>query len=417
MTNLFALGGMIGPAYLAGAIPSLIEHMPPSLRCWIGSDEPEQASRVHRGFFGAWIVAMPFGGWLADGSSHAAAMAIGAFGMSICWALLAFKVPRRSESFFFGGLGFFYACMTIATLASIPTLLNATDRSPEALCWGYVVVGIGMLTGPALVARIETWIGCRGTLSMMAVVSLMPLLVLFGWEEPARKVAEIDPWTDPAFWLGLLALALYFPAETCIESWARPFLADLGYSERKLAIRLAGFWGMFLFGRFIFGFVRTGWEGAVLALAALLCASFLGNVRGTYQNRAGTWGLWLAGLTFGPILPGLLGLLLGFYPETPGMLLGVALGISGLHHAFLEPWLAEKARQTSPREALRLPLALLLVSSVPMLLAAALNPNPQYPPTRVRGGDANMKAEDPPPKKGRLWKLVNWLRKPANKAQ
>ncbi|MFO0863902.1 MAG: MFS transporter [Gemmataceae bacterium] len=412
MTNLFALGGMIGPAYLTGAIPSLIEQMPPSLRCWIGSDEPEQATRVHRGFFGAWIVAMPFAGWLADESSHAAALAIGAFGMAICWALLAFKVPRRSEAFFFGGLGFFYACMTIATFATIPTLLNATDRSPEALCWGYVVVGIGMLTGPALVARIETWIGCRGTLSMMAFVSLLPMLVLIGWEEPARKTAEIDPWTDPAFWLTMAALALYFPAETCIESWVRPFLADLGYEDRRLSFRLAVFWGMFLFGRFAFGFVRTGWEGAVLAIAAFLVATILGNVRGTYQNRAGTWALWLAGLCFGPILPGLLGLLLGFYPETPGILLGVALGISGLHHAFLEPWLVEKAKRTSPREALRLPLALLLVSSVPMLLAAALNPNPQHPPTKGRDGDAHhANAEDPPPKKGKLWKFVNWLRK------
>lgn len=408
MTSLFALGGMLGPAYLAGAIPSSIERLPPGIREWIGAEDPQHGTAFRTSFFGAWILAMPLAGWFADGSSNAAALGLGAFGMAISWAILAFRVPRRSETFFFGGLGFFCASLTIAVLATVPTLLNATDRNPEALCWAYVVIGAGVLTGPLLLARLEKMLGSRGALVALSIASAAPLLLLLGWEEPVRKTAEIEPWADPAFWIALVAFALYFPAETCLESRVGSVLGEWNGAATTPIVRLVVFWGMFLLGRFAFGFVRTGWEAAILALLAFVSAAMLGNVRGTSHVRSGTLWLWLAGLTFGPILPGLLGMLLSYYPDSPGLVLGVPLALSGLHHAFVEPKLAARAERMTPRDALRLPLGLLLVSSVPIFLAASLNPLPETP--AVRGKTAETREADAHPQHGRLWRFIHRLR-------
>jgi hypothetical protein len=93
----------------------------------------------------------------------------------------------------------------------------------------------------------------------------------------------------------------------------------------------------------------------------------LGNLVGAYGASSGGVGFWLVGACYGPLLPGFLGLLIQYFPATPGLAVGSVLAIAGLHDALAQPLMARGTQSRSVRIAMRIPLLMTLLMLAPLL--------------------------------------------------
>jgi hypothetical protein len=127
-----------------------------------------------------------------------------------------------------------------------------------------------------------------------------------------------------------------------------------------LAARLCTFW-------FVphFGYDRAPW---LLLAFALISAMVVGNLVGANESSSGTFGFWLLGFCYGPLLPGFLGMIWDRYPIQRGLLLGTMLAIGSVYHAALNPVLSRYLERHSARQAMRLPMILMLALAAPLLV-------------------------------------------------
>ena len=174
-----------------------------------------------------------------------------------------------------------------------------------------------------------------------------------------------------------LVLLLYVPIASTLETWSRPFLRELAEGREPVVdVRLRFFWLAFLTARVLsFGAMRSGLEPWVLVACAVAGVVVLGNLAGVNQLSTGGTGFVVLGLCFGPLLPGILGLLHSI-PLHSGLILGSALGAATLWQLLVDPALTTMVKSCSPRQRMRGSMLAALGLCATLLLVALMQPEP-----------------------------------------
>lgn len=276
------------------------------------------------------------------------------------------------------------ACVSVGSIKLMP--LAFFDQYPAAsLNLGNVFFGLGALTMPPLTDLLNRRLGLRRTLSVVAVVCLVPAALALltagtAFPEPVNGDAA-SVFRNPTLWLAGLVFLLYGPIEGAIATWTTTFLTELGYRERSAAWLLAGFWLAFLGGRLLTSFLQQReylpentelWFILGLALAA---AVVLGNLAGARGEGNAIWGLLALGALLGPIFPTLVGFLFNqeFARNDRGTAYGGMFAIGATGSLILAPLIGSYARRRTMRAALRIPAVEALLLAAATLALALLS--------------------------------------------
>jgi fucose permease len=255
--------------------------------------------------------------------------------------------------------GFGFAIMD----AGLNTAITAMPGSTTLLNNLHAFYGIGGFIGPIIAAGILT----RGLPwnTVYALWCICGLLLVIGFarvfaagpaggRQPATKAAGARLVTDilrfRLVWLAAVFMLFYVGAEVSLGSWSYSFLTETRHHSDLLSgWSVSGYWLGITVGRLTLARLaaRCGIGDAALirycligAGAGVLCIWLIP------LPAFAAFGLWLAGLSLGPVYPTTIALLPGFVParlvpSAVGFL--AALGSMG---AALFPWLAGNLAQT-----------------------------------------------------------------------
>lgn len=379
MTSFVLVAATLCSALAVGLVPALIDSLRAPLRERLGLTEG-RTERLLAVFYLCWLPGMPAFGWLLDHGAHKEPLFFGLLGLvlGIAWLALA-----RSALNVLGAvtlLGVAYSCVTTATvyLMTASSGLNFHDSPVGALNLGFISVGFGALLGPWVVARIDHLWGYRQGLLALGLSFLVPAaLVTFcpreDFPEPRGTENVGHLLLNPQVGLIAFIILLYFAIENCLDVWPQPYLKELGRGPRGVTMQSAIFWGAFLGMRLAMGWLSTpGNEAWLLLLLVLISALALGNLVGAYGASSGTFGFWLVGASYGPLLPGFLALVLAFFPQLPATALGTMLALSALDTLVFRPVVERYARRHDARAVMRVPTVLALVLAAPLLVLVLL---------------------------------------------
>jgi fucose permease len=112
----------------------------------------------------------------------------------------------------------------------------------------------------------------------------------------------------PLVWISIVVFFLYTGIEAGIGFWAFTLLTEgRGISEGTAGLWTAMYWGSFMFGRIIFGFVESGLT-RLIRLSLVFAAAGVLLLAIADASVLGLAGLVLMGLSIAPIFPGLVAL-------------------------------------------------------------------------------------------------------------
>ena len=247
-----------------------------------------------------------------------------------------------------------------------------------ALCLGFVFVSLSSLLTPRCLAWLMAKFGFHKThvalgLSCLLLAALVSLVKI----EPhlvQPVISDGSPY-DIRFWLIALVAFLYFPLEFSLDIWPRPYLTEIGYTGRTIPRLLIGFWCAFLLMRFGLGWmIRPGNEAWLVLILLVVSSMILGNLAGAYAPSSGSFGFWLVGGCYGPLLPALLSILIDL--ESPrgnsGQALGIIFSLGAVGTLVVRPLLVAKSKDRPPRVSMRILMLLGLVMAAPMLVLALI---------------------------------------------
>jgi fucose permease len=263
------------------------------------------------------------------------------------------------------------------------------DRSKiaAAVNLGMVFFALGSLVTPTLVdllLRTYDLERFQRTLICLGVVCLIPACIVaaqwsaVGQFQPEEQNTNLGSLlSDARIWLAGLVFFLYGPLEFAVGTWATTYLIEHGYSDRRAARLLSGFWLMFLAGRVLTAFLEDqrilGENGDkfLIPILGLASAVVLGNLMSAPATKKTGVGLLVLGLMLGPIFPTLVAMVLKF-GYAPGTAYGMVYAIGSLGGLILAPLIGLYARGRSVQMAWRIPMALGLFTSATATVLALL---------------------------------------------
>lgn len=361
------VAGLMGSGFVVGSLPQSLFALKSVLATHV--DEVRQDRLVRRALFLPAVAFLPVAGHLADAWGARDVAIFGLVVLSVGLGLVALTANEKTLRVHLAGLAFGLSFAAVGTLAWFPDLAGPS-RVVEAMCLGFIGVGLGRFVGPVLVERLSNRFGVKATLLTGAALSLAVACVLIAtpYEPSAFRSPPFE--NDLRFWLMAAVLALYFPVESCVETWCEPLLREIGRSATR---PLFGFAVAYLGARaFVWWFPKTGLEPWLLLTATLVSAMVLGNLTGAREASAGRWGFILAGACYGPLIPGFLGMAAAPFPGHVGAIVGWLLAMAALYRALLIPALHRYLKRHPVREAMRWPILLTLAISAPLLVATLI---------------------------------------------
>lgn len=377
MNSIPLLIGVLLASVLVGAVPALVNALKPGLQQLLNLD-PERVERLERmQFFLAWIAGMPLAGYLADAWNPYNTLIAGCIGISFTVAFLGVtETPTWLGAISFL-LGIATSFLVVGTLLLAPAAIHAPGNCPGgALNAAFVAICIGSFMPGVVLQLFERWFGPRRGLMLLGLGALLPAIFLFiTLADETPEVLRRDPaasatsfFSDLRFWLAVAMLLLYYPIESALDIWSEPFLHELGYQDRSRRM-VVGFWIAFILARLAMWYLlSTRNEIWLLGFCTFTSAIVLGNLVGAYGASSGGFGFFLVGASYGPLLPGFLGLVLEVCPQTPGLALGSVLGLAGLHDALAQPVMRRGTKNRAVRISMRIPLVMTLLMLVPLLV-------------------------------------------------
>jgi fucose permease len=254
------------------------------------------------------------------------------------------------------------------------------DQVVASLNLGNVFFALGALIMPALTDFLLERFEFRRTLGILSLMCLVPAVValFLDFPPPAAPGNPAEIIHSEYLWLGALVFLLYAPLEFSIGTWTTTFLSELGFTQRRGAWLLSGFWLAFLAGRLGMAIAlhrRPAWEhwaAWFLFPLAVATSVVLSNLGGATNRTRAALGLLLLGGLMGPISPTLLGVVFTS-PNIPengrGTSYGILFAVGSLSSLILAPMAGAYARKRSVHAAFRLlaPLALVLVCAALLL--------------------------------------------------
>ena len=369
---------------LIGLIPTLVDGVKAPLRARLNLSE-SQLDWVVRLFYLTWLPAMPLAGWLLDIwfskepdiRHYKDILFIGliALVLGIAWLALARSHLALLLNAPFLGLAYSFVTTATVRLMTVAFFTNADDATRKlniaSLNLGFIAVGLGALLGPWIILAIERWWGYRHGLLYLSILLILPAALTVLADEP-KTPAAVSSWEDvlthPQLALIVGIILVYFAIENCLEFWPESYLKELGYQERGLHWGMLFFWLAFIATR-----AGTAWwlymhpaQGFGLTLVlVIVSACILGNLVGGYEIGSGSFGFWMVGACYGPLLPCFLGIALDMRSEPlPTSALGALLALSGLDTLFMRPLMNVFGKGRSARAVMCVPtvLALLLAT-------------------------------------------------------
>jgi fucose permease len=303
-------------------------------------------------------------------------MALGSVVTAVAIYTLALQ-PTYSRAFAaillagLGGAGLSTASIVLMPQAFFPTQVAAS------LNLGNVFFALGALLTPVLTDVLLRTLEFRRTVSLLALICLVPAVVCALTGEIPREVessrSSLQGLLESGpLWLAGLVFFFYAPLEGSLSIWATTYLTELGHGEHRAAWLLSGFWTTFLSSRLLAAFalhrgLSEAWNPWLLVLLALLAAVILGNMSGTARPRSARLGLLYLGFLLGPIFPTLVAMLfqLPACRHAQGTAYGLMFAVGSLGSLLLAPVIGASARRRNVQAALRIPmfLALLLTAT------------------------------------------------------
>jgi hypothetical protein len=390
MTSPWTIFGLLTTAFVAGAVPTGLL----AIRQALGDHTEATAACLRRNLLVPAVFFLPLAGALSEHWIQRDIALFGIFVAIVGLGLTALMPQTQNALTNMVGVSFGLSLLAVGAIALMPIGLTTPGRDVEAINLGFAALGLGWLVGPKLAEAGVRWGGAPRTLLFQAAA----LLVVFGLlavvpigvaVEGTLPLPAPDPDANIAidlrFWVLGLALLLYLPIASSIEAWSRPLIRELA-DGREPAVdrRLNLFWIAFLASRILPYFaMRSGLEAWVLVACAVAGVIVLGNLAGVHQLSSASVGLTIVGLSFGPLLPGIFGLIHSNLPHA-GLVLGSALGVATLWHLLGDPVLGRMLSSWSPRSTMRVLLLPWLGLCATLLLAALMQPEPVKTPRAPR---------------------------------
>jgi hypothetical protein len=340
------------------------------------ADAPATAvDRLEKATLFLYIALMLAAGWAVDTWGPHDVLFVGSLLSALAIAGLGARMRYESLRWLVIMVAAASACLTVATTVAMPYAFLGKDDPAASLNLGFIAVGLGYLVLPLLADALSRRLGFRAGMLLLAFLSLLPaVFVAFTSKEelpvPPRNVEAATALSNPHIWLAALAAIFYFPLQGSVSSWMGDYLTSLGHESRRFGYWQAGFWTMFLASRFVTGqFLVPGYELWFVLVVVAVSAVTLGNLAGAYGPTSARGLLVLAGC-LGPVVPSLLGALIGIVPSNPGVAMATvyACGIAG--SLVLMPALKTSLQGRSVQVGMRIPLAATLLMTIPVLVLA-----------------------------------------------
>ncbi len=384
-SSLFVIVTTFFAGVVIGLIPTLID----AVKTLVAARFKDTAIRTDWFvplFYLTWLPAMPGAGLLLDNTHSKEILFFGlvALVLGVAWLALINSLASLLVNAIF--LGTAYSTVAVAgirlmTSAFFPDYVETDKMNIASLNLGFVMVAFGALLGPGTVKAIERWSGYRQGLLYVSAALILPaaLTALCDRSRFPSAPENAAPWHElylhPHLMLIAGVILLYFILENLLEYWPEAFLKDIEYQGGRLKLTLLVFWLAFIGTRaaaawWVYHHPGHGFAITILLIIASGCV--LGNLAGGFDVGSSTFGFWLAGACYGPILPGLLGIALDFYHPLPLPVsaLGVILALSGLDTLVVRPLVSASAEARSARSLMRVPTFLAFALAAPLLLLA-----------------------------------------------
>jgi MFS family permease len=313
------------------------------------------------------IPMMLLAGLLLDWLGVRAVLLLGSLITSLALSMmsLAPTYQRAFVAILLAGMGM--AALNTAVVVLMPEAFFLHADVSARLNLGFVFIALGALLTPVLADLFLRTLRYHRTILILALVCLVPAFLCFipaFRDEVAHQARELhrpttNLWEETGSWHVLLAglvFLFYAPLEGAVGVWSTTFLTQGGYSERRAAWVLSGYWLAFLLSRLGVALwqPKAYWDPWLIILPALLAAVVLGNLAGTGGKLQARNGLLLLGFLLGPIFPTLVGVLFREFPNDRGMVYGVTFGLGSLGSLLLSPVVGVQMRNTSAQQALRI---------------------------------------------------------------
>jgi fucose permease len=281
-----------------------------------------------------------------------------------------------------------FAAILLAGLGGAALSTGSTVLMPQAffgptsaaLNLGNVFFALGALVTPALCDVLLRTLEYRRTVSMIAVLCLVPALVALvaeGVQAPAAEGANLSGSSNlTQLWFAALVFFCYAPLEGSISIWTTTYLTELGIGERRATWLLSGFWTAFLASRLLTAFAQHGGllppvtDPWVIVVPALAVAVVLGNLAGNAQRGSAWRGLLLLGFLLGPIFPTLVGIVFRLFPGQEGTAYGTMFAVGSTGSLVLAPLIGASVTRRSVQTTLRIPMLIALALSGAALVLA-----------------------------------------------
>jgi MFS family permease len=379
MSSPLTIVSAVASGFAIGLVPTLVDSVRAPVAQQLKASD-RQIDRILALFYLAWLPAMPLSGWLLDHWLSKEILFFGLLGCVLGTAWLGLSQSRWSLATSVLILGVGYSWLATGGIRLMADALRFTEHSSPvgALSVGFVFVGLGAVAGPWLVANVERRWGHRQGLLYLSLGLVAAASVVFAVpRDQFPTLTERLPWGDvivnPRLWLLGIVILLYFALENCLDVWPEPYLKEIGYRGTGLTVTLLIFWLAFTAARAVMGWLpASGWETWLL-LGLVLAASFtMGNLAGANEYSSGTFGFWMTGAFYGPLLPAFLALVMMVFPQLPATALGMMLALSGLDTLIVRPPMIGLARRRPARTVMRVPMILALLMAAPLLVLALI---------------------------------------------
>lgn len=232
---------------------------------------------------------------------------------------------------------------------------------------GNTFFGLGALLVPIVVAYLFKKTSYGNTLTVLAVVLILPVVFPLLGELPQLERTfspeiALGLLGNLVTWLAALTLFCYIGLEVSMAVWITSYAAELGADETRAARMLSLFFVAMMLSRLFFGLQHTvtGIEltpigGYVLTAGALLGAVAISIMKGTDSLGTARWAVIMTGAVFGPMFPTTVGVTFRhFDPSQWGTLFGVIFGLGLIGASTLPAWIGSLAKGKSVRSALNI---------------------------------------------------------------
>jgi len=382
--SLFSISLFIA-SLLIGLLPTLLDGIKRPMRTRMNLSDAGAEWPV-RWFYFSWLPGMPLAGWALDewtrNTQEIFFFALVALILGIAWLALARSLLAIKFNAVF--LGLTYSVIATTALHLMPTAFFVEpNRTFAALQVGFIAVGIGALIGPWIVYAIDRWAGYRQGLLYVSVALIAPAALialsdrsLFAGSPHALAARWDEILTHANLALIVIVMLGYFAIENCLEFWPEAYLREIRYQERGVHIAMTFFWIAFIAAR-----GAAAWwlyhhptHGVGITLLLVILASLvIGNLVSGYEIGSGSFGFWVLGACYGPLLPCMLGIALSFEDlPLPSSAQGALLAISGFDTLLVRPLMGVFEKGRPARKVMRVPTVLAMMMAAPLVLLLRL---------------------------------------------